>query len=763
MTDAFTAKRLEINGIVQGVGFRPFIYQLAIQHGLKGEVANTATGVSLTIEGPENELRQFIDDLPVRKPPLAHIVAVEETSETFKGFKGFSIVKSQSSASRATLISPDVMVCDDCLAEMRDPLDRRFGYPFINCTNCGPRYTIIDDVPYDRPKTSMRHFTMCEQCQAEYADPDNRRFHAQPNACPLCGPRVTLCDVSGKTVDTDDPVADAASRIRDGRIVAVKGLGGFHLAVDATHAAAVARLRRRKHREEKPLALMCGDMERIRAIALVGAAEERLLTSIQRPIVLLERRENTPIAESVSPGNRYFGIMLPYTPLHHLLMDAGFTALVMTSANLSEEPIAIDNAEAFARLGRIADDFLVHDREIYLRSDDSIVRHSAGHMRAIRRSRGYVPVPVFLKEDIPAVLACGAELKNTVCLTRGNQAFVSQHIGDLENRATDDFFRLTIDHLKRILDIDPQIVACDLHPDYLSTRYAKKWGGSGPCIAVQHHHAHVAACMAENKADGPVIGLSFDGTGLGTDGTIWGGEVLVADYHTFTRAAHLATVPMPGSAAAIKEPWRMALSHLKGTFGEDVGFPAFPLFQWVDKQQINVIMAMMDKQINSPLTSSLGRLFDAVAAIIGLRGKVAFEGQAAMELEMIADDTESGHYDFSWEDRGDDPILIPNAPIIRGVVRDVNAGLSAAAISARFHRTLIILFDQLCRHLRTATGIDRVALSGGVFQNHRLLAGLTAALEKSGFDLLTHRLVPANDGGLSLGQAVVAAARFKKQ
>lgn len=758
MTNALSANRLEINGIVQGVGFRPFIYQLANHHGLKGEVANTATGVSLIIEGPENDIRQFIDDIPTKKPPLAYIVDVLATPEAVKGFTAFSIVQSRGSATRATLISPDVMVCDDCLAEMRDPADRRFGYPFINCTNCGPRYTIIDDIPYDRPKTSMRHFRLCPLCQAEYDDPDNRRFHAQPNACPVCGPRVTLCDARGKAVDTDDPIAETASRLKEGRIVAVKGLGGFHLAVDATHADAVARLRRRKHREEKPLALMCSSLDRIRAIARVGAAEAQLLVSIQRPIVLLEKRERTPIADAVSPRNRYFGIMLPYTPLHHLLLDAGFSALVMTSANLSEEPIAIDNAEALKRLAEIADDFLVHDRDILLRSDDSIVRYSAGHMRPIRRSRGYVPVPVFLKDEMPPVLACGAELKNTVCLTRGRQAFVSQHIGDLENRATDDFFRLTVDHLKRILDIDPQIVACDLHPDYMSTRYARELDGI-PCIEVQHHHAHIAACMAENKAGGPVIGLSFDGTGLGTDGTVWGGEVLVADYRTFTRAAHLVPVPMPGSAAAIRAPWRMALGHLRAAFGEALHGLPLPLFQSVDKKEVDIILAMMDKQINSPLTSSLGRLFDAVAALIGLRGQVAFEGQAAMELEMILDETESGCYDFCWEDRGDHPILIPNAPIIRAVVDDLKAGCPPATISARFHNTLIFLFDALCRHLRTATGIDRIALSGGVFQNHRLLVGLTAALEKSGFDLLTHQLVPTNDGGLSLGQAVVAAAK----
>lgn len=757
MTDATAAKRLDINGIVQGVGFRPFIYQLANHHGLKGEVANTATGVSLILEGPPDGIQKFIDDLPDRKPPLAHIVDVTARPETVTGFASFSIVKSRGSASRATLISPDVMVCDDCLAEMRDPADRRFGYPFINCTNCGPRYTIIDDIPYDRPKTSMRHFSMCLQCQAEYDDPDNRRFHAQPNACQECGPRVTLCDAGGKAVDVDDPIAETADRIRQGRILAVKGLGGFHLAVDATNLDAVNRLRLRKHREEKPFALMCNSLDQIRSIARVGAAEAPLLISIQRPIVLLEKRAHTPIAESVSPRNRHFGIMLPYTPLHHLLLDTGFVALVMTSANLSEEPIAIDNAEAFDRLVDIADDFLVHDRDIYLRSDDSIVRHCAGHMRPLRRSRGYVPVPIFLKDELPPVLACGAELKNTVCLTRGRQAFVSQHIGDLENRSTDVFFRLTVAHLKRILDIDPQAVACDLHPDYMSTHYAREWSAIR-CIEVQHHHAHIAACMAENKADGPVIGLAFDGTGLGTDGTIWGGEVLVADYRDFSRVAHLEAVPMPGSAAAIREPWRMAVSHLRSAYGSEAN-PTGLSFLWNDDpSQLRVLMQMMDKEINSPLTSSLGRLFDAVAAIIGLRGRVAFEGQAAMELEMVADHKESGRYDFSWE--GGDPLKIATAPIIRAVVQDLEKGVSQAAISARFHNTLIVLFDELCRHLRSKTGIDRVALSGGVFQNGRLLTGLSTALEKSGFNLLSHRLVPTNDGGISLGQAVVAAAQF---
>jgi len=755
MTNEITATRLKINGIVQGVGFRPFIYQLANHHGLKGQVANTATGVSLVLEGPALWIQRFIGDLPHRKPPLAHIVTVSTTPEPVAGFTSFSIVKSRGSDSRATLISPDVMVCEDCLAEMRDPRNRRFAYPFINCTNCGPRYTIIDDIPYDRPKTSMRHFTMCPHCQAEYDDPADRRFHAQPNACPVCGPKVTLCTPDGTPIVNDDPIAETANRIKAGRIAAIKGLGGFHLAVDATHPEAVTRLRRRKHREEKPFALMCANLAQIKAITHVCPEEEALLVSIQRPIVLLKKRPNTSIAEAVSPCNAYFGVMLPYTPLHHLLLDFGFTALVMTSANLSEEPIAIDNLEAFRRLSDIADDFLIHDRDIYLRSDDSIVRHCAGHMRPVRRSRGYVPMPVFLKSEIPPVLACGAELKNTVCLTRSRQAFVSQHIGDLENRATGEFFRLTVNHLKRLLDIDPQIVACDLHPDYMSTRYAHELEGV-TCIAVQHHHAHIAACMAENQVDGPVIGLAFDGTGLGTDGTIWGGEVLLADYRSFSRAAHLEPVPMPGSAAAIKEPWRMAVSHLRAAFGE---FPddSIPLLKSIDKQKTTLMLQMMDKQINSPLTSSLGRLFDAVAAIIGLRHQVAFEGQAAMELEMVADESESGCYDFSWD--GIEVMQLATTPIVRAVTQDLIQGVSQAVISARFHNTLIVLCDSVCRHLRGRTGIDRVALSGGVFQNSRLLGGLSDALESSGFDVITHKRVPANDGGLSLGQAVVAAAQ----
>ena len=560
------AMRIEISGIVQGVGFRPFVYQLANRFGLKGSVSNTASGVTVHVEGAGQGIDAFVRELRPASPPLARITDIREAPADVAGHARFAIAQSTELAQRSTLISPDVAVCADCLAELFDPADRRFGYPFINCTNCGPRYTIIDDVPYDRPKTSMRRFAMCRACQAEYDDPDDRRFHAQPNACAACGPQVRLLDARSGEVAGADPVRKTAELLGQGRIVAVKGLGGFHLAVDARDEAAVARLRKRKGREEKPFAVMSRDLESVRGYASVDDRRAALLTAMERPIVLLEKRRPDPLAPSVSPGNRYFGVMLPYTPLHHLLLDRCPDPLVMTSGNLSEEPICIDNREALERLNGIADAFLVHDRDILLRADDSIVRRAAGQTRFLRRSRGYVPVPVFLQRPQARVLACGAELKNTVCLTKENRAFVSQHIGDLENLETYGFLDRTVQHLRRILDIRPDIVACDMHPDYLSTRYADAQTGVER-IRVQHHHAHIASCLAENRTDGPVIGLAFDGTGYGTDGCIWGGEVLVADTRRFQRVGHLAYVPMPGGAAAIREPWRMAVSYLYDAFG----------------------------------------------------------------------------------------------------------------------------------------------------------------------------------------------------
>jgi len=754
MTFAPAAKQIRINGIVQGVGFRPFVFQLAGLHELCGHVANTAAGVSVHVEGESHQIEAFIRDLEAKKPPLAHIVEITIEDAQPVGHRDFIILKSQGSEHRATLISPDVAVCSDCLAELFDPADRRFQYPFINCTNCGPRYTIIADIPYDRPKTSMRHFTMCPQCQAEYDDPHDRRFHAQPNACHQCGPKVSLFDSQHQAL-AGDPIVRTAELLENGQIVAIKGLGGFHLAVDACNDAAVERLRRRKHREEKPLAVMSADLDTVRRYAQITPQEAELLTCIQRPIVLLTKKRPEKLAFSVAPRNNYVGVMLPYAPLHHLLMQHGFTALVMTSGNLSEEPIAIDNAEAFERLKEIADYFLMHDRAIYLRSDDSIVRRAGGQTRPIRRSRGYVPIPIFLKERIPSVLACGAELKNTVCLTKGKQAFVSQHIGDLENLTTENFFRLTIEHLQRILDIRPEWIVCDLHPDYLSTQWAKSQQDL-PLIQVQHHFAHIAAGMAENRLDQPVIGLAFDGTGLGEDRTIWGGEILVADLAGFRRVAHLEAVPMPGGAAAIKAPRRMALAYLYQIYGKDLWDLSLPILGALDRSQADVILQMCARRINAPLTSSLGRLFDGVAAIIGLRQRVAFEGQAAMELEMMVDDETGERYDFKWQDG--DVRQIAVAPIIKGIVADVQRGLPAFIISRKFHNTLIEGCAELCSEIGKETQLNRVVLSGGCFQNRLLLEGLTRALTQRNMKVYSHRQVPTNDGGLCLGQAVIGAA-----
>ncbi len=749
------AKKIEVNGIVQGVGFRPFVFNLANQYDLRGEVANTAAGVSIHIEGPPERIQAFETDLGEKCPPLAHIVEISGRVESIKPYADFRIAQSRGRAQVSTLISPDVSICDDCLRELFDPTNRRYLYPFINCTNCGPRYTIIDDIPYDRPKTSMRHFKMCDACQSEYDDPADRRFHAQPNACEDCGPMVSLYTNRREPLDTDHPVKKAAELIRQGQIVALKGLGGFHLVADAENGEAVKRLRNRKMREEKPFAIMSIDLDCIRKYADATPQEEKLLISIQRPIVLLKKRTPNIIAEEVAPRNKYLGVMLPYTPLHYLLLKNGFTALVMTSANLSEEPIAIDNDDAFERLADIADTFLIHNRDIYLRSDDSIVRHTAGHTRHIRRSRGFVPIPVFLDHPVPSILACGAELKNTICITKGDKAFISQHIGDLENLATLDFFELTVAHLQRILEISPEIIACDMHPDYLSTQYAIEQPGMQK-IEVQHHHAHIVSCMAEHKLDGAVIGLSFDGTGYGKDGAIWGGEVLVAEDHQFERMSHLAYVPMPGATAAIKEPWRMAISYLHDAFGDNFKDLDLPILEQVDSQKRNIITEMIRKGVNAPQTSSLGRLFDGVAAIAGIRHRVNFEGQAAMELEMLTAGDARAIYDI--EEATTDAATILPAPLIRGVVRDLQNGLPISEIGAKFHQTIVALFAKVCISVRNESKLNRVVLSGGCFQNALLLTGLTKELESQKFEVFTHRQVPANDGGISLGQAVAAAA-----
>jgi hydrogenase maturation protein HypF len=752
-------RRIHVAGIVQGVGFRPYVYRLATERHLAGQIANTSAGVVIEVEGAAEAVDDFISSLPSQAPPLALVTDIRVVEIHRRGESEFCILPSDPSASVRTLISPDIATCADCLRELFDPADRRFRYPFINCTNCGPRFSIVRGIPYDRPQTSMSVFPMCPHCLAEYKDPRNRRFHAQPNACWHCGPRLQICDSLGEPLSVEDPFAEAIARLRAGDIVAVKGLGGFHLAVDATCAAAVRRLRERKHRGEKPFAVMVPDLETVSRFCMLDAEERKLLCLPQRPVVLLPRTNQCSLADSVAPLNPYLGIFLPYTPIHHLLFRGSeLQALVMTSGNLSEEPIAIGNSEAVARLGDIADWFLLHNREILLRCDDSVLRRTSGRTRQIRRSRGFVPVPVFLKREFPPTLAVGGELKNTICLLRGREAFLSQHIGDLENVEAYKFFQEAVEHLERILEIRPGIIAHDLHPDYFATRWARKQEGVR-AVGVQHHHAHIACCMAENHLEGRVIGFALDGTGYGTDGRIWGGEVLLAGYLDFERAAHLAYVPLPGGAAAIREPWRMAVSHLWASFGPDLLKLPIPLFRQIPQRRVRTVLQMMERQVNSPLTSSCGRLFDAVAALIDLRHEVNYEAQAAIELEMCRDAAVAGQpYPFGLSEVGD-LLEIDSKPLFRAIVEDLLRRTAAGEISQRFHDGLVEALATVARMLRKRTSLNTVCLSGGTFQNTCLANGLEHQLKSDGFEVYTQSQVPAGDGGISLGQAVVAAHR----
>lgn len=750
---------IDIQGIVQGVGFRPFVYQTAVRLGLKGIVSNTSDGVFIHVEGPSDGIRSFIDGFSGQLPPLARITRLTQTPATIFGYDTFQIASSVEGIRRNTLISPDVCICDDCLKELFDPTDRRYRYPFINCTHCGPRYTIIDDIPYDRPHTSMKGFRMCSQCQTEYDDPMDRRFHAQPNACPVCGPRLFLHDAHGRPISSPDPLEETIRLLREGAIVAIKGLGGFHLACDATNEASVQALRKRKHREEKPLAVMTPDILTARRFARIEPEDESLLRSRQRPIVLLEKAPGYFLAQSVAPANRRIGVMLPYTPLHYLLMHDAFSALVMTSANPSEEPIVFRNEEAFERLAGIADRFLVHDRPIYIRVDDSVVLRTDKSVMPIRRARGYVPAPIPLPKELPHVLACGAELKNTVCMTRRNEAFVSQHIGDLENLPSYTSFLFTIDHLKRILDVEPNIVAFDLHPDYLSTRYVRELPDTFHKIGVQHHHAHIASCMAENGIEGRVIGIACDGTGYGTDGTLWGCECLEVDYRGFRRMATLEPVPMPGGAAAIREPWRMAVSYLHRLYGRQLLQLPLPFLK---AEPSDALCTMIERKINCPMTSGLGRLFDGVSALVGLYSRVRFEGQAAMALEMAAEPNDTDK-PYAFELRmhpEDDLLLLSPGPLIEEMVGDIVGGVSIAAIAWKFHQAVVNGLAEVIRRMRERTALNRVVLSGGSFQNVLLSTHLRRKLADEGFEMFTHSEVPCNDGGISLGQAVVAGYRF---
>jgi hydrogenase maturation protein HypF len=753
-------RQIEVSGIVQGVGFRPYIYRLATVRHLRGTIRNTPAGVTIEIQGPEETVKDFVERLPAEAPPLARITSFAVHVMPCNGDLDFRIVQSHEGEEVRTLISPDVAICSDCLREMFDPGDRRHRYPFINCTNCGPRFTIVRDIPYDRPSTSMATFPMCPACLAEYGNPLDRRFHAQPNACWECGPRVELWDKVGNRIECRDPIVEAVSTLNAGLVVAVKGLGGFHLAVDATNPVAVALLRQRKHRVEKPFAVMVPDLSAAEEVCELDDAARTVLQSIQRPIVLLPKKKPSVIPDEVAPFNRYLGIFLPYTPLHYLLLaEGGFKALVMTSGNLSEEPIAIDNREAIHRLNGLADYFLVHTRDILLRCDDSVVRVAGGVTRQLRRSRGFVPVPVFLKDEQPSVLAVGGELKNTICLIKGKHAFLSQHVGDLENVESYRFFHEAIQHLERILEIRPEIIAYDLHPNYFSTKWALQQS-EVKLVGVQHHHAHIASCMAENHLEGRVIGFALDGTGYGTDGHIWGGEVLIAGYEDFERAAHFEYVPLPGGEAAIREPWRMAVSYLAHHFGREFLKLNIPFVRQLDRRKVDLLLRMMEQGVNSPLTSSCGRLFDAVAALIGIRQKINYEAQAAIELEMaISESEDETAYPLELSPQGDGWVIGTRA-LFEALLDDLSQNLPVASISRRFHNGLVEGFVQLATRVRNQTGFHRVCLSGGTFHNLYLSQRLEARLSQAGFEVFTQKEVPSGDGGLSLGQALVAAARL---
>ncbi|MDP2982605.1 MAG: carbamoyltransferase HypF [Candidatus Latescibacter sp.] len=797
-------ERIAVSGLVQGVGFRPFVHRLANRHRLGGFACNTPEGVLMELEGAPANLDSFIDDLLSETPPLAQICALERLFLYESGeqhYQGFEIRKSIGRGRRLTLIPPDICVCDDCLDELFQPENRRFLYPFINCTNCGPRFTIIRSMPYDRPATTMANFTMCPECRSEYVDPSDRRFHAQPNACPRCGPRLTLVDRDNRLIP-GDPVFQAVALLKQGKILAVKGLGGFHLAVDSADDRAVQRLRLRKHREEKPFALMTGSLYSVRQLVRLTASEERLLTSRERPIILAEKYPGAPAVEAVAPGNERLGVMLPYTPLHYLLFfhpeaggnysrgDSIFPALVMTSANLCDEPICKDNNEARERLRDIADAFLMHDREINVRCDDSVVHCMGGEPMFIRRSRGYAPVPIIVQGNSPPILALGGELKNTLCLLDGRRAFMSQHIGDLERSHTLAFFHDAVNHFTKALDIAPQVYACDLHPDYFSTKYLERLRGSrAPAdiisVGVQHHHAHIASVLAEHGFDGPVIGLAMDGAGYGPDGTVWGGEILICTPDVFVRAGHIDCVPLPGGSAAVRQPWRMAFSHLHAAYGDRWDRLDLPCLTRVPRSDLEVLLQACSAGLNSPLTSSLGRLFDAAASILDLCHETTYEGQAALLIETAGaannyrvdplphcirhDDRE--HVSFNPVVYGPansinatplPPIhggyILDYRPAFRAMVEGVIRKKPTQELALAFHTTLAASFADIADRLRESTGIDTIACSGGCWQN-RLLSGLAREfLEQRGFKVISNRLAPVNDGGLSLGQAYAAAA-----
>ena len=757
-----TARRVRarVEGAVQGVGFRPYVHRLAGELELAGWVLNDQRGVLLEVEGPAVAVEQFLARLESDAPPLADVERVTPEDLAPTGETGFAIVESEHGGEPDAPVSPDAATCEDCLRELFDPDDRRHRYPFVNCTNCGPRFTIVRRVPYDRPLTTMAGFAMCLACQSEYDDPADRRFHAQPNACPDCGPSLRLVTARGRVLDVRDPLQAVVQALEDGLVVAVKGIGGYHLACRADEDQAVAALRSRKRREDRPFALMAPDLDAARELVELTPAEEELLAGRERPIVIARRRPGAQVAAAVAPRSPDLGVMLPYTPLHHLLLRDAGRPLVMTSGNVSDEPIAYEDDDAVARLGRIADVVLTHDRPIETRTDDSVLRSVAGRGAPLmlRRSRGYVPAALTLPLEAPPLLACGAELKNTFCLARGRRAWVGHHIGDLRNWETLRSFREGVAHFERLFSVEPAVVAHDLHPDYLSTREALEREGV-EALGVQHHHAHLAACLAEHGELGPAVGAIYDGTGYGDDGTVWGGELLVGGPGGFERAGHLHPVRMPGGERAIAEPWRMACAWLVA--GADAGPPAPPptLDGQIEHRIWDQVAGLASSGVASPETSSMGRLFDAVAALCGVRVRVTYEGQAAAELEGLADPAERGAYPLPLEPpAAGRPAVLDARPTVAALVEDLRAGVTPDVAGARFHNAVADATAAACAQVAGDHGLETAVLAGGVFQNRLLLERTAERLAGAGLRVLVPERLPPNDGGIAFGQAAVAAA-----
>nr|WP_321467189.1 carbamoyltransferase HypF [uncultured Desulfobulbus sp.] len=752
--------RISVRGIVQGVGFRPFVYRLAHALNLVGTVINDGDGVEILVAGPESEVQSFARRLPREVPPAARIVELAvETVDTVLEGDSFTILPSRTSPRPSTQIAPDMSICTDCMAEILDPANRRHRYPFTNCTNCGPRFSIVERIPYDRPNTSMRVFAMCEDCRREYDDPLDRRFHAQPNACPVCGPQLSWHDAKGAVID-GDCLANAARALAEGRVVAIKGLGGFHLAVDGCNEAAVQRLRERKHRPAKPLAIMVRDLECARRFCRISPAEAELLQSAEHPIVLVDRLSESSIARSVAPGLDVIGLMLPYTPLHVLLLGDpdGPEVLVMTSGNRGGEPICTGNEEALCRLQGLADFFLFHNRDIVTRVDDSVARVMDGKVRLLRRARGYSPVPIQLTQPTEEIIGCGGEMKNSFCIVRSREAYLSQHIGELVNTENFDFYRESIDHLQAVLELVPDKAACDLHPDYLSTRHAR--GRGGEWCSVQHHHAHIGAVLAEGRVNGPVLGLVLDGTGLGPDGSVFGGELYLADRTGYTRLGYLATLDLPGGDRAAVEPWRMAMSLLYTCLGP-AAFQADnqpPSLRGVEQARQQLLAQMLVKKMNCPPTSSCGRLFDGISALLGLCLVSQYEGQAAMLLEQqagLADDALAGdRYPLAFSDV-DGQLCIGVDAMVAGLLADIRHKVPVAVMARAFHLWLAASLTAALVQLRSTHGIDQVVLAGGCMQNKLLFERLCTSLREHGFTVHAGELVPMNDGGLALGQAYI--------